>query len=204
MLDMKRNKSGMAPGRPRAFDADRALDDAMRVFWRKGYNGTALSDLTQAMGINRPSLYAAFGNKEKLFLRALDRYFNGPSAYAYEALKAPTAFKVVELLFNGNINLLTGPKSLGTCLWVHSAFSCGDGHLRKEFAAQRTAGHALLRKRFKRAIAEGDLPADADEATLALWALTVNWGLTVQASTGATRSELRRVAAAALKAWPNH
>src|SRR5437870_1873268 len=71
----------MAMGRPRAFDIDKALDCALLIFWRKGYEGASLSDLTEAMGINRPSLYAAFGNKENLFRESLDRYENGPAAY---------------------------------------------------------------------------------------------------------------------------
>src|SRR5258707_4889016 len=100
---MKRKESTRALGRPRAFDAERALDSAMQVFWRKGYIGASQSDLTQAMGISRPSLYAAFGNKESLFAKVLERYFQGPSSYAREALKAPTARAVVEHLLHGVI-----------------------------------------------------------------------------------------------------
>jgi AcrR family transcriptional regulator len=200
---MKRKKSMMAVGRPRAFDAGKALDSAMQVFWRKGYIGASLSDLTKAMGINRPSLYAAFGNKESLFFKVLDRYLKGPSGYLHQSLNAPTARAVAERMFHGVINLLTDPKTPATCLWVHSVLSCGDSHLRKEFAAQRAAAHAGFRTRFKRAIMEGDLPADADAAALSHFVMTVNFGLTVQASTGATRKELLRIMATALKAWPN-
>ena len=78
-------------GRPREFDAEDALDRALEVFWRKGYEGASLAELTEAMGINRPSLYAAFGNKEALFRLAFDRYADGPAAYTREALEAPTA-----------------------------------------------------------------------------------------------------------------
>ena len=81
----------MTLGRPRAFDIDQALDCALRVFWRKGYEGTSLPDLTKAMGINRPSLYAAFGNKEELFRKALDLYAEGPAAFIREAVEKPTA-----------------------------------------------------------------------------------------------------------------
>jgi AcrR family transcriptional regulator len=199
---MKRKKFILAVGRPRAFDAGKALDCAMQVFWRKGYIGASLSDLTKAMGINRPSLYAAFGNKETLFFQVLDRYLKGPSGYLHESLKAPTARGVAERMFHGVINLLTDPKTPATCLWVHSVLSCGDGHLRKEFTAQRSAAHAEFRTRFKHAIREGDLPADADAATLAHFVMTVNFGLTVQASTGATRKELLETMTTALKAWP--
>src|SRR5215217_5127451 len=95
----------MPRGRPRAFDADKALDRAMTVFWRKGYEGASLPDLTKAMGINRPSLYAAFGNKEALFRKVLDRYAAGPAAYVREALNAPTAREAAERLLRGAIDL---------------------------------------------------------------------------------------------------
>jgi AcrR family transcriptional regulator len=172
----------------------------MQVFWRKGYLGTSLSDLTDAMGINRPSLYAAFGNKKSLFRKVLDRYSKGPSAYLSEALGKPTARAVVERVFHGVVDLLTDPHTPTTCMWVHGALSCGDDPLREEFAAQRAAGLAELRTRFKRAIADDDLPADAD--ALARYVQTVNFGLTVQASTGATRKELLRIVEIALKTWP--
>src|SRR2546425_13083208 len=96
-------------GRPRDFDVDEALNQALKVFWRKGYAGASLPDLTKAMGINRPSLYAALGNKEELFRRALDRYTEGPAAHVGEALQESTARAVVERLLGGTIDLLTNP-----------------------------------------------------------------------------------------------
>jgi AcrR family transcriptional regulator len=199
---MKREKALTTVGRPRAFDTEKALLCAMHVFWQKGYLGTSLSDLTDAMGINRPSLYAAFGNKQALFRKALDHYAKGPSSYLTEALQEPTARAVVERLLNGVVNLLTDPQTPATCLWVHGALSCGDDPLREEFAAQRSAGLAELRARFKRAVADGDLPRESDADAFARYVQTVNFGLTVQASTGATRKELLRVVEFALKAWP--
>src|SRR3977135_1391854 len=98
---MKLDKSARSKGRPRAFDVDLALDRALHLFWRKGYEGTSLSDLTKAMRINRPSLYAAFGNKETLFRKTLDRYSKGPTAFSHDALRAPTARAVVERLLRG-------------------------------------------------------------------------------------------------------
>lgn len=199
---MKHEKVTSALGRPREFDTEKALDHAMQVFWRKGYLGTSLSDLTEAMGINRPSLYAAFGNKEALFRKVLDRYSRGPSVYLTEALEEPTARAVVESVFHGVVNLLVDSHTPTTCLWVHGALSCGDDPLRKEFSAQRAAGLTVLSTRFQRAIAESDLPADSDADVLAQYVQTVNFGLTVQASTGATRKELLRIVELALKAWP--
>jgi len=199
---MKREKTAPPLGRPRAFDVEQALHRAMHVFWRKGYLGASLSDLTHAMGINRPSLYAAFGNKHSLFLKALDRYAKGPSSYLNEALGEPTAAAVAERLLRGVVDLLTDPRTPATCMWVHGALSCGDSPVRDEFVAHRVAGLAELRKRFKRAVIEGDLPPESDADTLARYVQTVNFGLTVQASTGATRKELLRIVDLALKDWP--
>src|SRR5437870_13127396 len=105
-------------GRPRSFDADEALDRALRVFWRKGYGGTSLPDLTKAMRINRPSLYAAFGNKEALFRQVVDRYESGPARYAREALALPTAREVVGRLLEGAVDLQTDRQNPGGCLMV--------------------------------------------------------------------------------------
>src|SRR5437870_2908994 len=143
-------------GRPRTFDADEALDRALKVFWRKGYEGASLLDLTRAMRINRPSLYAAFGNKQALFRKALDRYAAGPACYVREALGAATARAVVERLFRGLIDLLTDPRHPRGCLMVQGALSCGEGAdcVRKELIARREATVAALRQRFERAKVE--------------------------------------------------
>jgi AcrR family transcriptional regulator len=200
---MKGKRIKATVGRPRAFDADKALDSAMQVFWRKGYLGTSLEDLTAAMDINRPSLYAAFGNKRALYRLALERYFQGPSRYISEALKEPTARRVIERLLYGVVDMLTKAQSPGTCFWVHGALSCGDDPLRSEFIAQRSTGLADLRKRFRRAKVEGDLPEAIDEDALAHLVQTVNFGLTLQASTGATRKELLGIVESALRSVPS-
>src|SRR4051794_13410816 len=96
-------------GRPREFDADQALDAALMLFWRHGYEGTSLAALTEAMGINVPSLYAAFGNKEALFRKALDRYVQRPASYLPNALKEPTARRAVEQLFRGAVGMVMNP-----------------------------------------------------------------------------------------------
>jgi AcrR family transcriptional regulator len=199
---MKSKKPKGIPGRPRGFDTEKALDCAMFMFWRKGYVATTVADVTAAMGINRPSFYAAFGSKESLFRTALDHYFAGPSRYLEVALREPTARATVEHLLHGVVNMLTNPSTPSTCMWVHGALSCGDDPLRVEFDSQRAAGHADLRRRFQRAVVEGDLPNGMDADGLARFIQTVNFGLTVQASTGATRKQLLRVVNNVLLAWP--
>jgi AcrR family transcriptional regulator len=190
-------------GRPRDFDVDQALDRALTVFWRKGYEGASLTDLTRAMRINRPSLYAAFGNKEALFRKVLDRYAEGPAAYFREALAEPTAGAVVERLWRTAIDRLADPKSPRGCLMVQSALACGDDAepARREVAARRAAVVVALRERFARAVAEGDLPARADPAALARYVAAVNHGMAIQAADGASREELEQVAEMALRTW---
>jgi AcrR family transcriptional regulator len=195
----------MPPGRPRCFDVDKALDCALDVFWRKGYEGTTLPDLTRAMGINRPSLYAAFGNKEGLFKKAIDRYAEGPGCHVQEALAEPTARRVVERVLRGTVDLLTNRRNPRGCFMVQGALACGDSadHLRRELAKRRAASEAALRERFQRAVAECDLPPSSDPAALAGYVVTVCHGMAVQAAGGASRAELTRVAAMAMQAWPS-
>jgi AcrR family transcriptional regulator len=201
---LKTEESAVQRGRPREFDTDRALDRALEVFWRKGYEGASISELTEAMGIKRPSLYAAFGNKEALFRKALDRYAQGPAAYAYEALKAPSARAVVERLLHGAADALTDPNNPHGCLGVQGALSCGDAavSIREEVCARRSAWEDALRRRLERAQREGDLSADANCADLAQYVAAVAQGMAVQAAGGATRKQLRKVAGLALQAWP--
>src|SRR6266699_6804646 len=164
---MKSKTTPAQPGRPRAFDPDAALDRAMHVFWTKGYEGAALSDLTQAMRINRPSLYAAFGNKERLFGRVLDRYMDGPVAYFAKALAAPKARDVVEEILLGTARMAEDPRVPAGCLMVQGALACGNASARKEVAARRAAAEVALRRRLQRAKREGDLPKNADPTELA-------------------------------------
>ncbi|MCI0640787.1 MAG: TetR/AcrR family transcriptional regulator [Gemmataceae bacterium] len=191
----------MPVGRPRAFDLEQALERALVVFWRRGYEGASLPDLTKAMGINRPSLYAAFGNKEALFRKVIERYAAGHASYIRKALKAPTARQVVERLFRGAVELLTGPHNPPGCLLVHGALACNEetDSVRRELVAQRAAGESAVRERFQRAKAEGDLSADSSPADLARFVATIIQGMAVQAAGGASRKELRRVAKLALQ-----
>jgi AcrR family transcriptional regulator len=201
---VKAKKSDAPIGRPRSFDADKALDRALKVFWQKGYEGTSLSDLTKAMGVNRPSLYATFGDKKALFRKVLDRYAAGPAAYVQEALHEPTARHVAEKLLLTAADMSACPTQPKGCLMVQGALSCGDGAapIRKELAARRQSVEMALRRRFQRARSEGDLRGDADPAALAGYVITVLHGMSVKATSGASPVELRRIAAVALRSFP--
>jgi AcrR family transcriptional regulator len=198
-------REAVQKGRPREFDADKVLDKALHVFWERGYEGTSLTDLTEAMGINRPSLYAAFGNKEELFRRALDRYAEkGPGAVHREALCEPTAKAVAEHLVRSVARSLTDPCNPAGCLAVQGALTCGEAaeSVKQELCKRRSAGEQDLRQRFERAKLEGDLGPDCDPAALARYVMTVTQGMAVQATGGASRDDLLAVAELALKAWP--
>ncbi len=192
-------------GRPREFDIDSALEKALYVFWQHGYEGASLTDLTEAMGISRPSLYAAFGNKEELFRRALDRYAQkGPGAIHAEALAEPTARKVVEHLLRSVAMSLTDPCNPAGCLAVQGALTCSSAaeSIKQELCKRRSEGEKNLRQRFERAKTEGDLGPNADPEALARYVVTITQGMSVQAAGGASRSDLLAVAEMALKAWP--
>jgi AcrR family transcriptional regulator len=193
----------MAMGRPREFSCEKALDQALQVFWRKGYEGASMADLTEAMGITKPSLYAAFGNKEELFRKALDRYADGPGGYYREALNKPTAREVVTHVLYEAAEALTHPDNPG-CLAVQGALSCGDAAetIKQELMARRAKSETDLRGRFERALVENDLPAGADAADLARYITALLQGMAVQAAGGATHAQLRGIAEMTLRNWP--
>jgi AcrR family transcriptional regulator len=193
----------MAMGRPRAFDADAALDQAMEVFWRHGYEGATIAQLTEAMGINPPSLYAAFGSKEGLLKAALDRYSAKRACWMEEILSAPTAREVAERMLIGTADTQTDPANPPGCLLVQGGLACGTGseNVPFELAARRAQTEDQLRDRFVRAKAEGDLKETADPAALARYLSAVNAGMGVMASSGADREALRQVAAVSVKAF---
>jgi AcrR family transcriptional regulator len=194
----------MAMGRPREFDVDKALDLALQVFWRKGYEGASMADLTETMGITKPSLYSAFGNKEELFRKALDRYVDGPGGYFQVALAKQTMRAVVEHLLYESADAVTDPNHPPGCLAVQGALSCGDaaGSIKQELMARRAKGEQDLRQRFEQAIAEGDLPQGSDAADLAAYLSAILQGMAVQAAGGTTREQLRKIAEMALRTWP--
>jgi AcrR family transcriptional regulator len=191
-------------GRPRAFDADAALGRAMEVFWRFGYEGASMSDLTGAMDINRPSLYAAFGSKEDLFRKAVGRYAATELAYAREALAQPTAYAVAEALLRGQLEALTQPGRPTGCLSIQGGVSCSTANagIAEFLATSRLAGEAALADRFARAVEEGDLPEGTDPAALARFLHVVQEGQAIHAAAGIGRDMLEQSAEFALRAVP--
>jgi AcrR family transcriptional regulator len=194
----------MAMGRPREFDPDKALDVALHVFWSRGYEGASMADLTEAMGITKPSLYAAFGNKEELFRKALDRYVDGPGGYVQVALAKPTVREVVEHLLFQAADAVTDPNNPPGCLAVQGALTCGEAaeSIKQELMSRRASGEEDLRQRFERAAAEGDLPVGSDPADLARYVSAILQGMAVQAAGGASRAQLRKIAEITLRSWP--
>jgi len=192
----------MGMGRPRTFDCDIALDQAMEVFWRHGYEGATIAQLTDAMGINPPSLYAAFGSKEGLLKAALDRYTERRAAWMDEVLSAPNARDVAERMLMGVADKQTDPANPPGCLLVQGGIACGSGSASVPFelAARRAQTEDQLRDRFSRARDEGDLKPSADPAALARYVSAVSVGMGVMASSGADRDALREVASVAIKA----
>jgi AcrR family transcriptional regulator len=190
-------------GRPREFCEEEALTAALRVFWTLGYEGASMSELTSAMGITRPSLYAAFGNKEELFKKALDLYERDKLAYVGEALKAPTARGVAERLIQGAIDLQTGSDPKG-CLGVISTTACGTEaeSIRQEVIKRRDVVDAALLERLKRAKAEGDFPEHFSPEGLRQHLSAVVQGLCIQAGAGASLADLHRLKETTLALWP--
>lgn len=192
----------MGMGRPREFDAETALDQAMEVFWRHGYEGATIAQLTEAMGINPPSLYACFGNKEGLLKAALDRYTKLRGVWMDEVVAAPTAREVAERMLMGIADKQTDPANPPGCLLVQGGIACGTGseNVPFELAARRAQNEDQLRERFVRAKAEGDLKDTSDPAALARYVSAVSVGMGVMASSGADCEALRQVASVAVQA----
>ncbi|MPZ58955.1 MAG: TetR family transcriptional regulator [Rhizobiales bacterium] len=191
-------------GRPREFDLHHALDRALDVFWRNGYEGSSVADLTEAMGINPPSLYAAFGNKEGLFRKAIERYVEQHAGFWAEASKAPTARGTVEHLLRATVDFLTAECNPPGCLLVRSSLLCSEAvdHIRQELAARRAEGETSLRERLERAKVDGELPPDLVPADFARYIMTMLEGMSVRAAAGAGREELQKIADMALRTWP--
>jgi Transcriptional regulator len=202
---MNKPESIPVRGRPREFCVDHALAQALRVFWTKGYEGASLTDLTEAMGITRPSLYAAFGNKESLFRKALDLYEREKMAYIGQGLAEPTARKVAETMLRGALENVAGEDEPHGCMRVIASVACGPAaqSLHDEIVQRTEVFKQMMVDRFERAKKEGDLPAHID--ALGLTGVLVAWlqGISIQSNQGINRKDLERLIETALSLWPS-
>jgi AcrR family transcriptional regulator len=192
-------------GRPAAFDRDVALEQAMKTFWQYGYDTTSISALTEAMGINASSLYAAFGDKRSLFTAALERYLAGPASFARTAMDgATTAFDAVRQLLHAAAAAYTRAGYPGGCLVISGTTNCTpqSADVQAKLRAIRAAGQRDLAKRFRAAVRNRELPADTDAETLATFYAGTMQGMSALARDGATRADLEAFADLALAAWP--
>lgn len=186
-------------GRPREFDIEQALRTAAEIFWRKGYDGASINDLTAAMKITAPSFYFAFGNKEGLFQRIVEVYQTAQNRIIDDALEQTAPRDVLRRLLLGFADFLTDPAHPPGCLMLNSSIPVTEEHpFKTTFAKQRRELRLALENRFRQLAREGaTLPAGATPASLALTVVSLIWGMAVEAQSGASRSELRKIAATA-------
>ncbi|WP_172382120.1 TetR family transcriptional regulator [Streptomyces sp. MNP-20] len=191
-------------GRPRGFDRETALRRAMEVFWEHGYEATSMTDLTSAMGIASPSLYAAFGSKERLFQEAVTLYSTTEgSAMTRAFAEVPTARGAVEAVLRENARAYTDGDRPTGCMIVLAATNCSPANapVRDHLAAWRRSGAEMMAERLRRGVEEGELPAATDTEAVAAFYTTVVQGMSVQARDGASRATLDKTVDRAMAAW---
>jgi AcrR family transcriptional regulator len=192
-------------GRPRNFEVEDALENAMLVFWEKGYDGASLTDLTEAMNMSRPSMYSIFGNKEELFYKALDRYAKGPATFWREVMDEPTAREVIERLMYSVADSVTEPGKPTGCLTVQAALACSktSQSIHQVLNTQRAKTTSILENRLEKAQVEGDFPHSINPASFAQYVTTVTQGLCVKGAEGVSREQLYEIVKIALLAYPS-
>lgn len=191
-------------GRPRSFDRAAALQRAMELFWAKGFDGASLSELTAAMGINSPSLYAAFGSKEALFREAVVLYGATEGGRIWSGLTdAPTAREAIAGMLRASAEDFSRPGKPRGCLIVLGALHADQANAAvcRDLADQRAENVELLRQRLKRGVAERELPLGLDLRAIATFYATVQHGMSIQARDGASPKALLAVADCAMVAW---
>src|SRR5215510_1580163 len=194
----------MQRGRPRNFDKAEALNTALKLFWRHGYEGTSMAMLTEAIGVNVASLYAAFGNKECLFVKCVERYSELNGDLYHESFKKETARDVVRSILEGEVELVTRRGTPDGCLMIQGALTTSPHaeKIRQMMTEMRATAEKWVADRFRQAIDEGDLPSDADPTALACYLMTINSGLAVQAKSGVGKKQLLKVVEIAMREWP--
>ena len=191
-------------GRPRSFDRATALRRAMELFWAKGYDGASMSDLMEAMGVNSPSIYAAFGCKEELFREAVALYSATEGGRIWDSMMtAPSARAAIETLLRASAEDFTRPGKPRGCLVVLGAIHADDGNeaVHRELREKRAENIELLGRRLERGVAEAELPADTNCRAIATFYATLQHGMSIQARDGASRKTLLAVADCAMAAW---
>jgi TetR/AcrR family transcriptional regulator, copper-responsive repressor len=192
-------------GRPRTFDRDVALETAMHLFWNRGYDATSVADLTAALQINPPSLYAAFGDKRSLFLQSLDRYAAKHACFLPNALQnGRTARQAIDLMLQAAVQAYTLPDCPRGCMVIAASTGILPSHadVVAALATRRAASHALIRARLEQGIADGDLAADAVLQDLADFYAAIIYGLSMSARAGLSPEALQSIAAHAMLAFP--
>jgi AcrR family transcriptional regulator len=188
-------------GRPIGFDKGAALEAAMLLFWERGYEGTSMADLTQAMGLNPSSIYAAFGDKHALFQLAVKRYMELRAQYAVKALEEPTLERFIRALFSNTVAFLTTPGHPPTCMTLAGAAGCSlDATPARDLMTEiRKQNQIALRERLLKARKSGELPREINVDDYTRYLSTIIAGLSIQAANGSTKAELKRTAQMALR-----
>jgi AcrR family transcriptional regulator len=204
---MKKSETPRVRGRPRGFDRDRALAQAVRLFWERGYEGTAISELVKELRITPPALYTAFGSKEALFREALALYLHDGGSYFTEAIEDPdlSAREAVASILQQSARHFAGEGSgLSGCMLSTATLGCAPEHraIADEVSATRRARRNLLADRLDRAVTDGELPVGTDSNALAAFYMAVLQGMAIQARDGAGTDSLLRMTVAAMNAWP--
>lgn len=204
MIAIEIRSHAVTKGRPREFDKEEALEIALKLFWRHGYEGVSITMLAEAMKIKIPSIYAAFGNKEALFLAAVKRYADQAGHIYHESFKKKTAYEVAKAILEGEVWLVTQKDKPNGCLMIQGAMATSpeSEKISSMLADMRGMAEKWMADRFKQAKKEGDLPASADPVALACYIMTVNSGLAVQARSGVSKAQLKKVISIALQQWP--
>jgi AcrR family transcriptional regulator len=204
-IDIKMSEPARKRGRPRVLDRDVGLEVAARLFWEHGYEGTSIADLTHAMGVTPPSLYATFGSKEDLYRQALDHNIERETKRRSEALQGDmSAYDAIAFYLRDVAEGFSDPKKPRGCMISTAVLQHAEDTetVARAVAGLREASIQAVKARFDRALSEGELPADVDTDALARFYAAVVQGMSVQACDGACAATLFRLVDIALSAWP--